>query len=271
MLCSFNPHLRLYQQPLPPQTFGGMASPVSTISLYNVTDRQVSGECRSLPNGLLNSYPPLVLFQQELGVSAHDTDVRAAAGANPSPLHPTPMRYRINVPFTVLSGVTLDHERRPDVLTSRIVASAPSLPLPAQQGWLVHSSITGSIEDTYAPCPASAAGLDQAVLPVSVAQSRDVGTSTPTPTDTFVKPKLRRCTFPSCNRSFKRSDHLKRHILSHTGARPFKCTYPGCEKSFTRSDNFLQHERIHPGQENPRSNKYKSLRGLGQAHTENRV
>ncbi|KAI7874172.1 hypothetical protein K492DRAFT_103147, partial [Lichtheimia hyalospora FSU 10163] len=35
-----------------------------------------------------------------------------------------------------------------------------------------------------------------------------------------------------CGWSFKRYEHLKRHMLVHTGERPFVCHFPGCGKSF---------------------------------------
>ncbi|KAF8948333.1 homeodomain transcription factor ste12 [Haplosporangium gracile] len=53
------------------------------------------------------------------------------------------------------------------------------------------------------------------------------------------------CQFPTCGWSFKRYEHLKRHMLVHTKERPFVCEFQGCEKSFSRSDNFSAHLRTH--------------------------
>lgn len=53
------------------------------------------------------------------------------------------------------------------------------------------------------------------------------------------------CHFNFCGWSFKRYEHLKRHMLVHTGERPHTCGYPGCGKSFSRSDNFHAHYRTH--------------------------
>ncbi|KAG0017958.1 hypothetical protein BGZ80_007731 [Entomortierella chlamydospora] len=53
------------------------------------------------------------------------------------------------------------------------------------------------------------------------------------------------CKFPSCEWSFKRYEHLKRHMLVHTKERPFQCDFTGCNKSFSRSDNFSAHLRTH--------------------------
>ncbi|CDH56634.1 hypothetical protein RO3G_05476 [Lichtheimia corymbifera JMRC:FSU:9682] len=53
------------------------------------------------------------------------------------------------------------------------------------------------------------------------------------------------CNYPHCGWSFKRYEHLKRHMLVHTGERPHACPYPGCGKRFSRSDNFHAHYRTH--------------------------
>jgi hypothetical protein len=54
-----------------------------------------------------------------------------------------------------------------------------------------------------------------------------------------------RCDVEGCGRTFKRSEHLKRHLRSHTGERPFRCEFPGCNRFFSRADNLQQHARLH--------------------------
>ncbi|KAF2275184.1 transcription factor steA [Westerdykella ornata] len=55
--------------------------------------------------------------------------------------------------------------------------------------------------------------------------------------------KSHSCPIPACGRLFKRLEHLKRHVRTHTQERPYVC--PHCNKAFSRSDNLAQHRRIH--------------------------
>ncbi|KAJ7278906.1 STE like transcription factor-domain-containing protein [Mycena rebaudengoi] len=58
-----------------------------------------------------------------------------------------------------------------------------------------------------------------------------------------LKTKAFICPLYSCGRLFKRMEHLRRHLRTHTMERPFAC--PRCNKRFSRSDNLNQHVRTH--------------------------
>lgn len=55
--------------------------------------------------------------------------------------------------------------------------------------------------------------------------------------------RMFQCPLDTCGRLFKRLEHLKRHVRTHTQERPYACTQ--CGKRFSRSDNLTQHIKIH--------------------------
>ncbi|KAH8294675.1 hypothetical protein KR018_001371 [Drosophila ironensis] len=53
---------------------------------------------------------------------------------------------------------------------------------------------------------------------------------------------------PTCNREFKKKEHLTQHVKLHAGLRPFKCSKDGCDKAFSRKEHLNRHHVSHSGQ-----------------------
>ncbi|XP_074065755.1 Krueppel-like factor 11 isoform X2 [Macrotis lagotis] len=176
----------------------------------------------------------------------------------PVPVHPPPVLCQM-IPVAGQSGGMVSAFLKPPSQTS----PTPIKPILPQTAPLSQPVLMGT------PVPQGAVMLvfPQAALPQSASCQPNVMTLGSTkllplaPAPVFITPtqncvpavdfSRRRnyvCNFPGCRKTYFKSSHLKAHLRTHTGEKPFNCSWAGCDKKFARSDELSRHRRTHTGE-----------------------
>ncbi|XP_075937999.1 Krueppel-like factor 5 [Anarhichas minor] len=206
-------------------------APLSAVPAQNSAKPTSSPQRECLP---FNPHPGHQRRRTYLPPSPPNSDPPSPGGGK-EPLHnlSPPPSYEASV----ASKLTFQARRNP-AGTGRAPGAAP-IQNPDQ------SSSIGSVQSP-GPEPVHLSSLTPGPLSPVLAQAASAKYNRRNNPD-LDRRRIHHCDVPGCKKVYTKSSHLKAHLRTHTGEKPYQCSWEGCEWRFARSDELTRHFRKHTG------------------------